>query len=70
MRTAEKAISGGLAGKRLITDTKLASSRFLKISRKNTRGVEDGKEVAQEEKREWSKQLLRNSSLSTWPAFH
>lgn len=57
MATEEDIISGEIAGEWFMRGTRIIRSRFVEIPRNNTRGVEDGNEVAQKEEAGCSQEL-------------
>lgn len=61
MVIVEGIISGMKAGGRSLKDTKIVKSRFLEVARNYTGSVEDGNDVAEEQKEECGQQLLRRT---------
>lgn len=67
--TIEDVISVEMACERSVRDIKMSRSSVMESLMNNNGSAEDGKEVPQKEERDCVQELLRKSSVLTWPAF-
>lgn len=65
MAPGEDIISGEMAGERSVRETKMTSSRLLKILPNYTRSSEDKNKVAQEEEADYRQEFLKTDLIPT-----